>query len=334
MNAIEASAPGKAVISGEYAVLGGAPALSMAVNRRARVLLEPGAGPRHSLAAPGYVDGRLDFRAVRGGGIEWLDPLPFDGAFRLFECIWRRAGVEPDGALSIALDTRAFFDVPGGQKLGLGSSAALAVATSAALDHWFRKDDSVRAVASDAHNTFQRGKGSGVDVATAFHGGLIRFQRACPSGAVRWPDGLDYRYFWSGRTVNTTDKLGGLDNMPADGRDRALFSASERVVQKMREGPADEIVDVMRAYVDALAAFDQGRNLGIFAAGHEQLTRYAQSRADMVYKPCGAGGGDIGVALAAAGDVLDEFAMVANQHDFVELDTRFELQGVVVETLD
>ncbi len=334
MNAIEASAPGKAVISGEYAVLGGAPALSMAVNRRARVLLEPGAGPRHSLAAPGYVNGRLGFRAVRGGGIEWLDPLPFDGAFRLFECIWRRAGVEPGGALSITLDTRAFFDAPGGQKLGLGSSAALAVAAAAAFERLSCKNDTVRAVAGDAHKTFQHGKGSGVDVATAFHGGLIRFQRDCPGAAVHWPDGLDYRYFWSGKTVRTTDKLGRLDNTLGDEVGRALFAASERVVRKMRAGPADEVVDVMRAYVDALAAFDQGRNLGIFAAGHGQLTGYANSRADMVYKPCGAGGGDIGVALAAAGDALDEFAVVAHQHDFVELDTRLEPQGVFVEDLD
>ena len=334
MNAVEASAPGKAVISGEYAVLGGAPALSMAVNRRARVLIEPAAGRRHSLAAPGYVDGRLGFRAGRGGGIEWLDPLPFDGAFRLFECIWRRAGLEPDGPLSITLDTRAFFDAPGGQKLGLGSSAALAVAAAAAFARLSRKNDTVRAVAKDAHKSFQRGKGSGVDVATAFHGGLIRFQRERPTAAVRWPDGLGYRYFWSGKTVRTTDKLGGFDDTLTDEGGRALFTASERVVQKMRAGPADEVVDVMRGYVDALAAFDQGRTLGIFAAGHEQLTRYANSRADMVYKPCGAGGGDIGVALAAAGDVLDEFARVAHQHDFVELDTRLEPQGVLVEALD
>ena len=93
-------------------------------------------------------------------------------------------------------------------------------------------------------------------------------------------------------------------------------------------------MQVMRAYVEALAAYDHGRSLGIFAAGHEQLANYAKSRTDMVYKPCGAGGGDIGVALAAAGGALDEFVMVANQHNFVELDARLEPQGVLVEVLD
>ena len=37
---VTASAPGKVVLSGEYAVLSGAPAICMAVNRRATVTIE------------------------------------------------------------------------------------------------------------------------------------------------------------------------------------------------------------------------------------------------------------------------------------------------------
>ncbi len=39
MTTVTASAPGKVILSGEYAVLDGAPAISMAVNRRAVVTL-------------------------------------------------------------------------------------------------------------------------------------------------------------------------------------------------------------------------------------------------------------------------------------------------------
>lgn len=331
MDRIEASAPGKALISGEYAVLSGAPALSMALDRRACVSLEPATGAHHTIAAPGYWDDRLGFRAVPGGKIEWLDPLPAPDAFRLFECVWQSSGVELDTALSVTLDTREFFEPAGGEKLGLGSSSALAVATVAALDLLLGRVDSSCAAANSAHRAFQGGKGSGVDIATAFHGGFIQFQLGRPSVALRWPDGLDYRFFWSGQSARTADKLNELDARSAAGDDAALIAASEWVLRKMQEGSAIEIVAGMRAYVEALVAFDHERSLGIFAAGHEQLVNCARTRADIVYKPCGAGGGDIGVALAASSDVLEEFAMVAKQHDFVELDARFERQGVLAE---
>ena len=38
---MQVSAPGKLILTGEYAVLDGAPGLAMAINRRARVRLEP-----------------------------------------------------------------------------------------------------------------------------------------------------------------------------------------------------------------------------------------------------------------------------------------------------
>ena len=49
---IEVSAPGKLVLIGEYGVLFGAPAVVMAVNRRARVELTPAEGARWILTAP------------------------------------------------------------------------------------------------------------------------------------------------------------------------------------------------------------------------------------------------------------------------------------------
>lgn len=336
MTNIEASAPGKAVVSGEYAVLAGAPAISMALDRRAYVSLEvslkPASEEHHTVAAPGFADGRYRFRAGPGGGIEWLDPLPAEGAFRLFECIWRSSGVEPDRALSITLDTREFFDSAEGKKLGLGSSSALAVAAVAAFEVLSGDEFAGCAVATDAHKAFQGGKGSGVDTATAFHGGLIRFQLDRPSVALRWPAGIDYRVFWSGQTASTTDKLNELVSRSTAG-DAGLSTAAERVVKRMQLGSAAEVVNVMRAYVEALVAYDHGRSLGIFSAGHRQLANYAESRAGVVYKPCGAGGGDIGIALATSGDALEEFAMIAKQQDFVELDTRLEQQGVLAEVL-
>ena len=51
---ITASAPGKFVLSGEYAVLDGAPAVCVAVDRRARVSIEPYDSDHCIVQAPGF----------------------------------------------------------------------------------------------------------------------------------------------------------------------------------------------------------------------------------------------------------------------------------------
>ena len=63
---IRASAPGKVVLSGEYAVLNGAPAICMAVNRRAVVTIEATADEHHVVIAPGHVEEPRRF-LVRAG---------------------------------------------------------------------------------------------------------------------------------------------------------------------------------------------------------------------------------------------------------------------------
>ena len=55
MTRVTASAPGKVIVSGEYAVLDGAPAICMAVNRRARVSIVAADASRHTVSAPGYL---------------------------------------------------------------------------------------------------------------------------------------------------------------------------------------------------------------------------------------------------------------------------------------
>jgi phosphomevalonate kinase len=101
-----ATAPGKLILTGEYAVLDGAPALVVAVNRR--VVAARQVGPRGS--SP-FLAAVADELAARG----------------------RRDAAAI--AMTIAVDSRAFYDAPrpglAPVKLGLGSSAAVTVAATA-----------------------------------------------------------------------------------------------------------------------------------------------------------------------------------------------------------
>jgi phosphomevalonate kinase len=73
MTIVTASAPGKAVLSGEYVVLDGAPAIATALDRRARITLTSVAQECHSITAPGYLEGTWRFRQDRNGDFIWLD---------------------------------------------------------------------------------------------------------------------------------------------------------------------------------------------------------------------------------------------------------------------
>src|SRR5207302_7834013 len=98
-----ATAPGKLILTGEYAVLDGEPALVIAVTRRA--IATQTKGPRGSSPFLAAVADELAERGLR------------DAAER---------------AMAIAVDSKAFYDAPRAGsapiKLGLGSSAAVTVA--------------------------------------------------------------------------------------------------------------------------------------------------------------------------------------------------------------
>jgi len=116
VDAVIASAPGKLILTGEYAVLDGAPAIVIAVDRRA--VARSGVSPRGS--SPFLLAVADEIAARRGAG----DPAAH-------------------AALAISVDSTAFYDAstPGPlaavqlgaarTKLGLGSSAAVTVAATA-----------------------------------------------------------------------------------------------------------------------------------------------------------------------------------------------------------
>lgn len=321
----DASAPGKVVLGGEYAVLHGAPAVAMAVDRRARAEIRELAGGDHEVLLPGFADGCYRFRTGRNGEIDWLDPAPAANAFHLFECVWQEASPEPASALRFTLDTRDFADPVSGRKLGLGSSAALSVALSALL----QASDRVAQAAQNAHRRFQDGSGSGVDIAVATHGGLLEFRDGV-SEIRRWPAGLCLQLFWSGKPVSTPGKIRQLERQLSDPARQpslaALCAASAELAASWAEAGAAGVMAQYLSYNAALRAFDHDQALGIYHGGHEDMQALA-SRHDVVYKPCGAGGGDIGAALAIDAGALLRFASAARPLGFAALDARLDCAG-------
>src|SRR5690554_4910274 len=134
----QARAPGKLMLLGEYAVLDGAPALVMAVDRFCKVELSLCEAGEAQIDTPELDQPPLRFQ-IENGRLVWSHP-PVGGQARtalLIESII--ASRLAQGAVlrpfRMRIDTSGLFHGQTGArvKLGLGSSAASAVAIDAAL---------------------------------------------------------------------------------------------------------------------------------------------------------------------------------------------------------
>ncbi|MGI9221381.1 MAG: mevalonate kinase family protein [Woeseiaceae bacterium] len=322
MTCLTASAPGKVIVAGEYAVLDGAPAICMAVNRHARISISPSDDSQHHVTAPGYLATSRDFVSIS----EVADELP------LLAAVWQSLPAFSAGFLKIDLDSSEFRD-SSGSKIGLGSSAAVAVASTAALSQYTSAETDIRDTAMSAHREFQGGSGSGADIACSHAGGVIEYRMQfgdCPE--LSWPADLHYALLWSGQSADTATQLDKLAATESSASRMALAEAASVVASAWRVGDAEEISAMLAQYTDTLRRFDVDHRLGIFDAGHAEL---ADTVADqVVYKPCGAGGGDLGIAVSTRESALKEFVAVAQSRQFEPLGLELESTGVVVTRND
>lgn len=321
---ITASAPGKVILSGEYAVLDGAPAICMAVDRRACVTVSRTTADTSNIAAPGFTDIVGRFRVTQAG-IEWIAG---EKAFQVVDAAWRASEDWPDTSVDMILDTRQFIDARSGSKIGLGSSAALTAALCAALAGSVDIGD----VAHNAHRILQASLGSGVDVACSLHGGLIRYRmQDSASAGMSWPKGLLFRLIWTGVAVSTSGKLGLLASGTRAPSRTGLVLAAEAMASAWENGDVDDILDRYAHYIEQLQAFGVDHRLGIFDAGHDRLLVAARD-AGLVYKPCGAGGGDIGIVLGTDATELDRF-VAELPTDFAAVGCELDFDGTRIEEL-
>jgi len=302
-NKVTASAPGKVVLSGEYAVLDGAPAICMAINRRARVVIADIHSSYSEVRAPGFTDIVGQFESV-DGGIQWQDE---HASFGVVDAVLSAVGFEQTGAKSIDLDTTEFVDTATQCKIGIGSSAAITVALCAAVVG-SAKLAALSTLAQRAHADLQNGVGSGVDIACSLSGGLIEYRmEGATDTTLKWPEGLSYRLLWSGVAASTREKLSKLAASVSQPSRTGLVAASKSLALAWRSYDAKQLVAEYRDYCQQLFKFSVEHDLGIFDAGHAELW-HAANAAGLTYKPCGAGGGDIGILMGMDEKKLDAFA--------------------------
>jgi len=261
-----ARAPGKLVLSGAYAVLDGAPALVGAVDRYVTA----------DSSRPASWIAREVEAAVRAG----LCARPVD------------------------YDASALRSGDGARKLGLGSSAAILVASALAAPGAAAPPVLSRAwieAAVSAHREAQGG-GSGIDVVASAEGGVVYATRGSSSElswrAWRVPDGLRFTVWSLGSEASTKDLVARVRAWKA--ADPAAYEAvvgplAEQARVAAEAGAAEDVRAALEAQGRLLAALGDGAGTPIFPAALIPLREALAGRVAVL--PSGAGGGDVVLAV-------------------------------------
>ncbi len=285
MSRMTSTAPGKLILTGEYAVLDGAPALVIAVNRRVVARVR---------------------RPVPAGSSPFLLAVAHELAERRGK---DHASVA--AALGISVDSSAFYDGP--TKLGLGSSAAVTVAATALAlaEAGEGRPPDVMEIAMAAHASAQgvRGaRGSGADIASAVKGGTIKFAAGTATKLGKWPEGLVLVPFFTGASADTATLVARVMEAraarPAEVEPAltAIADASSAAIAPFTSRYTGTATVVLGAFSLAAAAIDR---LAIATGVPLVPACVVAARAAMgafggTAKTTGAGGGDIGIALIPA----------------------------------
>jgi phosphomevalonate kinase len=308
---VTASAPGKILIAGEYAVLDGGEAVVMAVNRRARARRseQATAAPSRFLAAAAAAV-REELGSERASIVE-------------------RA----------AVDTSHLRDDASGAKLGLGSSAAAVTAAIALALPPPGDRRLLHRLAHHAHAAAQGGTGSGADIAASVWGGVLvcrppdRAGDPLRTAPLALPAGLVLVPVWLGQPADTRSLVAEVSAFAAR-EPSACASLYARIA-----GAAADLADALRVeqaiaalYEGSTAVADLGRAAGvaIVTDAHRRLDERAQALGGLA-KPTGAGGGDIALGAFPGPESAEQFRADARSLGMNVLDLSVDPDGARLE---
>lgn len=313
-----ASAPGKIILFGEHAVVFGKPALAMAVNRRARVEIRKVKKNHIVITIPD-----LDVK----GTLQPQGELKTSGSGKqgILNYILEAIGlVKVEGGLEV----RVKLEIPIGA--GMGSSAAITVATLAALGQLTGRPLDIGELAHQAHQVELRvqGAASPLDTAVSTHGGLVYLNPAGEVESLEVSGQLPLVVSYTTYRGNTGELVAGVrhrrDHYPevVD----PILEAMERITHQAREALLDgeeevlgDLMNINHGLLDAL---------GVNTPELSRMVYQARSAGALGSKITGAGGG--GAIIAYAPDRLEKVLKKLQQEEEsfpVELSPR----GVEVE---
>jgi len=211
----------------------------------------------------------------------------------------------PELASRLVVDTSAFYDERN-RKLGLGSSAAVAVAASVFASQ--KTDHESYESALNGHRKAASGVGSGIDVAASYYGGVIATTNQ-PAPLKHLPGeipGLYLAVFFLNRSAKTEHMVKACQSS----RDwqsitEGMAKTSLEGIEAWRAGSASDFVDASREYGRQMQALGVSANAPVFTEQMDRLSKISNTYGAAA-KPSGAGGGDVALVWSTNSDDLDQ----------------------------
>ncbi|HAL93033.1 MAG TPA: mevalonate kinase [Verrucomicrobia bacterium] len=245
LRAVQASAPGSLMLMGEHAVLRGQPAIVCAISKRMKVSLAPRG------------DAAVLLHSALGEHETTLDELAPSESFRFVLGAIRAC--RDDLKQGFELEIKSEMS----HQMGLGSSAAVTVATLAALAGAQGKEPAPNDLLETGARIIRKvqgGVGSGADVAASAFGGCLRFM-AETREVVKLPKAPQLTVLYSGSKTPTPEVIAIVEEhrKRQPGSFDELDAMIGKVVQRAFEaaGHGDwaamgELMNINQGLMDAL----------------------------------------------------------------------------------
>ena len=324
---ITEKAPGKLYIAGEYAVVeNGYPAILVALDQFITCSIEESAAEV----------GKIISRQYHNNALQWHrlgEQMVVDNRDNPFSYILSAIKVTEEYARSFARELRIFdlhidsqLDSDSGKKYGLGSSAAVTVATVKALCRFYNlpvTKDEIFKLAAIAHFEVQ-GNGSLGDVAASVYGGWIAYHSFDRQWLAQqrkyldlrtlvdlpWPDlkieslkapsNLQLLIGWTGKPASTSQLVDKISLFKARQQKeyRQFLEDSKHCIQRMVDGfhnaDLESIKNEIRYNRELLKQLGTNSGVHIETPVLNKLCEIAEDFGGAA-KTSGAGGGDCGI---------------------------------------
>ena len=349
---ITEQAPGKLYIAGEYAVLEqDCPAILVAVNQFIRVSITKSKSSTGSIHSKQYSQDSIHW--VRRGA-----QMVIDNRDNPFEYILSAINLTERFCLEQHIKLRVYdlhvnsdLDSADGKKYGLGSSAAVTVATVKAMLRFYNvpfSNELVYKLSAISHYSVQ-GNGSAGDIAASVYGGWIAYQtfdkkwlkreltqkslsevvdEAWPGLKIQLltpPEGMNLLIGWSQKPASTSRLVDETNANKAalNVEYKQFLQQSRKCVLRMIDGFEQGNIDLIKMQIrenrKLLQHFAQINQIAIEIPRLSKLINIAESFGGAA-KTSGAGNGDCGIVITDEQTNVNELDQQWRKNNVLPLD--------------
>ena len=310
---IETTASGKVFFSGEYMALEGGRAIILSTPQSAKVSISEN-NETNNVLFSSMSDHSYPFLIDEEMKIVWLEEDPMHLGSILNEAV-NQFNTNFSGK-SVSIDTSEFFYEE--RKIGIGSSAAVSVALTKALNKLLGLRLEPKAMIDHArqiHNRSQDSTGSGFDIIASFvkeralSCQLLDHERY-EYEKIKLPEAIKVFAVVNNACSQTSEMINrykAAKNRFGDyfsNHAPKMKSELDRLHDAILKKDSSRIMNHLSRYNESLVEMDNKFSLGIFDHHHDFINLAKDE--GLFYKPSGSGGGDLGLLISDDKIRLDE----------------------------